>query len=136
MVSAGLGPSQSIQLAWEPTSLRRGSFHNSEPGRATIVRRRFYSRRESSSRAQVVRHTLEEGEEGSYVPFGLGICGPLSRLEVAKLFLNPRNLGIPWHSVCFLAVCFCAFSPWSLNQFPNSFSSSRDILTYWEANFA
>ena len=42
----------------------------------------------------------------------------LHRVEVAKLFLNPRNLGIPWHSIRFLAVRFRAFSPWSLNRFP------------------
>ena len=55
-------------------------------------------------------------------------------LEVAKLFLNPRNLGSPWHSVHFLAVRFRAFSLWSLNRFPSSFSSSHDVLTYWEVN--
>ena len=57
-----------------------------------------------------------------------------SQVEVAKRFLNPRNLGILWHSVCFLAVRFCAFSPWSLNRFLSSFSNSHDVLTYWEAN--
>ena len=55
-------------------------------------------------------------------------------VEVAKLFLNPWNLGIPWHSVRFWAVGFRAFSPWSMNRFPSSFSSSHDILMYWEAN--
>ena len=55
-------------------------------------------------------------------------------VEVAKLFLNPWNLGISWQSVRFLAVCFRTFSPWSLNRFPSSFSSSHDVLTYWEAN--
>ena len=34
----------------------------------------------------------------------------------------------------FLAVRFRAFSPCSLNRFPSSFSSSHDVLTYWEAN--
>ena len=63
------------------------------------------------------------------------ICGtshqtPMYGLQVAKLFLNPRNLGIPWHSVPFLAVRFRAFQSVSLNWFPSSFSSSHDVLTY------
>ena len=53
-----------------------------------------------------------------------------SIIEVAKLFLNPWNLGIPWHSVRFFAIRFRAFSPWLLNRFPSSFSSSHDVLTY------
>ena len=34
----------------------------------------------------------------------------------------------------FLAVRFRTFSPWSLNRFPSSFSSSHNVLTYWEVN--
>ena len=69
VVSAVLGLSSLSQLAREPTGLQRVVvFPNSDPGRATIVRRRFYSWKESSSRTRVERLTVEWREEGS--------CGP------------------------------------------------------------
>ena len=43
-------------------------FPDSDPGRATIVRRRFCSRRESSSRTQVARQTLEWRGKAAVVP--------------------------------------------------------------------
>ena len=59
VVSAGLGPSQLNQLAREPIGLQRVVvFPDSDPGRATIVRRRFCSWKESSSRTRVEHLTL------------------------------------------------------------------------------
>ena len=69
VISMGLGPSQLSRLAREPTRLQRGVvFPNNNPRRATIMRRRFYSWKESSSRTQVERCILEWREGGS--------CGP------------------------------------------------------------
>ena len=64
----GLGPSQLSQLVREPTRLQGGVvFPNSDPRRATIVRRRFYSWRESSSRTRVAHYTLESKKEVAMV---------------------------------------------------------------------
>ena len=69
VVSVGLGPSHLSQLAWGPTGLQRVVvFPDSALGKATIVRRRFYSWKESSSRTQVERQILDCREEGSYGP--------------------------------------------------------------------
>ena len=69
VVSVGLGRSQSSRLAREPIRLQRGVvFPDSDPGSVIVVRRRFCSWRESSSRTQVERQTLEWREEGSYGP--------------------------------------------------------------------
>ena len=60
VVSVGLGPSQLSRLAREPTGLQRGVvLPDTDTWRVTIVRRRFCNWRESSSRTQVARHTLQ-----------------------------------------------------------------------------
>ena len=72
----GTTPSQSSQLAREPTGLQRVVvFPDNDPRRATIVRRRLCSWKESSSRSRVVHHTLEWREEGNCFPYRLGIYG-------------------------------------------------------------
>ena len=60
VVSTGLGPSQLSQLARDPIGLHRVVvFPDSDLGRATIVKRRFCTGKESSNRTRVERLTLE-----------------------------------------------------------------------------
>ena len=76
VVSVGLGPSQLSRLAREPIGLQRVVvFPNSDPRRATIVRRRFCSWRESSSRTRVERQTLESRGKAAVVPEEWGFIG-------------------------------------------------------------
>ena len=64
-------------------------FHNSDPGRATIVRRRFYSWRESSSKTRVERQALEWTEEGNCGPEDWGSMGSCLMLKGAWFELEP-----------------------------------------------
>ena len=64
-------------------------FLDSGAGRATIVRRRFYSWRESSSRTRVECHIFEWREEGSCGPKDWGSMGSCLMLEGAWFELEP-----------------------------------------------
>ena len=52
-------------------------------------------------------------------------------VEVAKVFLNLRKLGIPKFSVLFFPFFSVRIFPWWQNRFPSSFSN---VLADWEAN--